>query len=74
MVSEQRTPVRASRAKRVTAALADATGRTDEELDRAAIVAVLAAAAAEALILTLRLLNRLDELGGPAHLHRGRHA
>jgi hypothetical protein len=48
-----------SRARRVTGAFADATGRTDEELRRALTVAV----AEEGLIGALRLLNRLGDLG-----------
>ena len=52
-----------SRAKRVTGAFADATGRTDEQLRWAVTMAVAVGVAEEGLIGTLRLLNRLDDLG-----------
>ena len=48
-----------SRAKRVTGALADATGRSDEELRLALTVAAIAAS----LFAALRLLAWLGDLG-----------
>lgn len=56
---------RTSTARRVTGALADATGRTDEELRLA--LTVLGAVAA--LIAGLRLLEHLSELGADVAPH-----
>lgn len=56
------------RAKRVTGALADATGRTDEELRLALTVAALVAG----LIAGLRLLKFLGDLGSHVSRHSKR--
>lgn len=57
---------RTSTARRASGALADATGRTDEELRRRLTVAV----AEEGLIGALRVLNLLDALGFAVLGHR----
>lgn len=57
--------VRTSKAKRVVGVLADATGRTDEEVALAITVGAAAAALMSALLCVLRLLDYIeDELGG----------
>jgi hypothetical protein len=61
-------------AGRLAAGVADATGRTDEEVERAVAVAVVAAVAAAALVGALRVLDRLDELGFAVLGHAGHRA
>ena len=54
---------RTSKASRVVGALADATGRTDEEVALALTVGAAATALMSAMFFALRLLEYLEELG-----------
>ena len=55
---------RTSKASRVVGALADGTGRTDEEVVLALTVGAAAAALMSAMFFALRVLDYLEELGG----------
>ena len=54
---------KSSTATRVVGALADATGRTDEEVALALTVGAAVAGVTSALLAALRLLNFFEDLG-----------
>jgi hypothetical protein len=61
---------RSSVGRRVTGALSDATGRSDEEIRLGLTLSVTAAVLGSCLVAALRVIRSLDRLGAVAAGHR----